>query len=67
MTTIEPLNWIKSSYSNNGGACVEWAPEHASASGVVPVRDSKRPTGPSLMVSPSAWTGLIALARSAEL
>ncbi|MFI1889949.1 DUF397 domain-containing protein [Streptomyces jumonjinensis] len=63
--TTEPLNWIKSSYSNNGGTCVEWAPE--SATGVVPVRDSKRPNGPVLTVSPSAWTGLVALARSSDI
>ncbi|MFJ6574244.1 DUF397 domain-containing protein [Streptomyces sp. NPDC091292] len=66
-TTTEPFNWIKSSYSGNGGACVEWAPAHASAMGVVPIRDSKRPTGPVLTVSPSAFAGLVALARSAEL
>ncbi|GGZ18593.1 hypothetical protein GCM10010387_08930 [Streptomyces inusitatus] len=61
------LGWVKSSYSANGGQCVEWAPEHTSATGIVPVRDSKRPGGPSLMVSSSAFAGLIALARSAEL
>ncbi|GAA2239117.1 DUF397 domain-containing protein [Streptomyces amakusaensis] len=66
-TTDSHLHWVKSSYSNNGGSCVEWAPSHVSVTGTVPVRDSKNPTGPSLMVSPSAWTGLIALARSADL
>ncbi|MER7044336.1 DUF397 domain-containing protein [Streptomyces jumonjinensis] len=65
--TTEPLNWIKSSYSNNGGACVEWAPEHASATGVVPVRDSKLSDGPVLMVSHSAFAGLVALARSTDM
>ncbi|MFI1887381.1 DUF397 domain-containing protein [Streptomyces jumonjinensis] len=66
-TTTEPLNWIKSSYSGNGGACVEWAPATVSATGVVPVRDSKRPTGPVLMVSADAFAGLVVLAQSAEL
>ncbi|MCM2391828.1 DUF397 domain-containing protein [Streptomyces albipurpureus] len=65
MTTESP-RWIKSSYSENGGACVEWAPVFAS-SGVVPVRDSKRVNGPVLLVSPSAFAGLVALARSSEL
>ncbi|MGX2996529.1 DUF397 domain-containing protein [Streptomyces sp. JNUCC 64] len=38
--------WTKSSYSApNGGQCVEWAPAHASATGTVPVRDSKNPGG----------------------
>ncbi|GLF97380.1 DUF397 domain-containing protein [Streptomyces yaizuensis] len=65
--TTEPFNWIKSSYSGNGGQCVEWAPGHASATGVVPVRDSKRPGGPALMVSADAFAGLVTLAQSVEL
>ncbi|MEO3977605.1 DUF397 domain-containing protein [Streptomyces sp. CAU 1734] len=65
--TTEPLNWIKSSHSGSGGSCVEWAPGYASATGVVPVRDSKRPGGPALMVSPTAFAGLVALARTAGL
>ncbi|MFE7129923.1 DUF397 domain-containing protein [Streptomyces sp. NPDC057638] len=32
-------------------------------SDVVPVRDSKRPEGPVLMLTPEAWAGLITLAR----
>ncbi|MFE7134833.1 DUF397 domain-containing protein [Streptomyces sp. NPDC057638] len=59
--------WVKSSYSDNGGNCVEWAPAHAAATGSVPVRDSKRPTGPVLTVSPQAWSGLVALARASAL
>ncbi|MFI1865745.1 DUF397 domain-containing protein [Streptomyces jumonjinensis] len=66
MTTDSP-RWFKSSYSANGGQCIEWAPTHATTTGIVPVRDSKRPGGPSLMLSPSAFAGLVALARSAEL
>ncbi|MER6916904.1 DUF397 domain-containing protein [Streptomyces sp. NPDC000594] len=66
-TTTKPLHWIKSSYSNNGGACVEWAPAYASTTGIIPVRDSKRPTGPSLMLSSTAFAGLVTLARSADL
>ncbi|MFI1017420.1 DUF397 domain-containing protein [Streptomyces sp. NPDC020965] len=64
---LSTAQWFKSSYSNNGGSCIEWAPADASANGVVPVRDSKRPSGPSLAVSPAAWAGLITLARSAEV
>ncbi|MFE7133301.1 DUF397 domain-containing protein [Streptomyces sp. NPDC057638] len=59
----EPLNWIKSSYSGNGGQCIEWSPSSVSTSGIVPVRDSKRPAGPALAVSPQAWAGLVTLAR----
>ncbi|MGV9312854.1 DUF397 domain-containing protein [Streptomyces sp. NPDC003691] len=57
--TYDVLNWTKSSYSNNGGACVEWAPAHASATGTVPLRDSKHTDGPVLMVSVSAFAGLV--------
>ncbi|MFH8616545.1 DUF397 domain-containing protein [Streptomyces sp. NPDC017979] len=54
------LRWVKSSYSvNNGGSCVEWAPDHASATGVVPVRDSKVPTGPVLNVPADAFTAFV--------
>ncbi|WP_073793821.1 DUF397 domain-containing protein [Streptomyces uncialis] len=55
--------WEKSTYSgNNGGECVEWAPAHAVAHGMVPVRDSKVAGGPVLMVSPEGWAGLVGLA-----
>ncbi len=34
------IQWVKSTYSSgNGGQCVEWAPQLATA-GNVPVRDS---------------------------
>ncbi|MFI2211967.1 DUF397 domain-containing protein [Streptomyces sp. NPDC020141] len=67
-TNSPPLRWVKSSYSTqNGGACVEWAPDRASTTGAVPIRDSKRPTGPVLTVSPSAFAGLVALAKSADV
>ncbi|AXE22153.1 DUF397 domain-containing protein [Streptomyces globosus] len=45
--------WRKSSYSNgDGGNCIEVA---VGAAGVVPVRDSKRPTGPVITVTAAAW------------
>ncbi|MFH8616597.1 DUF397 domain-containing protein [Streptomyces sp. NPDC017979] len=56
----EPLNWIKSSYSGSGGTCVEWAPAHASTTGVVPVRDSKVPAGPVLHVPATAFAAFVA-------
>lgn len=63
MTTIDSLNWIKSSYSDGeGGECVEWAPSYASTTGVVPVRDSKWADGPALMVSAGAFAGLVTMA-----
>jgi len=50
---LSAASWIKSSYSGaNGGDCIEIAPEFPS---VVPVRDSKTPDGPVLLVSRAAW------------
>ncbi|MFF2597684.1 DUF397 domain-containing protein, partial [Streptomyces californicus] len=40
MTTETP-RWFTSSYSDNGGACVEVATNLATPHGIVPVRDSK--------------------------
>ncbi|MCX5557571.1 DUF397 domain-containing protein [Streptomyces sp. NBC_00038] len=46
--------WRKSSYSDdNGGECVEVADGFP---GVVPVRDSKTPDGPVLVIGSAAWT-----------
>ncbi|MFJ4908669.1 DUF397 domain-containing protein [Streptomyces sp. NPDC093249] len=45
--------WRKSSHSGpSGGECVEVADGFP---GAVPVRDSKNPTGPTLIVSTQAW------------
>ncbi|MFE4666795.1 DUF397 domain-containing protein [Streptomyces sp. NPDC056716] len=63
----EPLNWVKSSYSGGGGQCIEWAPENVTATGVVPVRDSKRADGPVLMLSTGAFAGLVTFARNADV
>ncbi|WP_078495662.1 DUF397 domain-containing protein [Streptomyces xiaopingdaonensis] len=52
--TTESIRWVKSSYSNNGGACVEWAPGQASEN-AVPVRDSKTTEGPVLAFPSLSW------------
>ncbi|MEO3978499.1 DUF397 domain-containing protein [Streptomyces sp. CAU 1734] len=59
--------WFKSSHSSNGGQCVEVAANLAGTLGIVPLRDSKVSDGPVLALSPTAFAGLVALARSAEL
>lgn len=49
--------WRKSSYSNgDGGTCVEVADNRP---GLVPVRDSKNPHGPALLIPGRAWTAFI--------
>ncbi len=65
--TTEPLHWFKSSYSNNGGQCIEVATNLAVSHGVIPVRDSKNPHGPHLTLSTDAWAGLVEFARLAAL
>ncbi|GAA4665356.1 DUF397 domain-containing protein [Streptomyces youssoufiensis] len=50
--------WTKSSYSDNGGECVEVATNLA-AHGNVPVRDSKNPGGPTLTFDPTAWSAFV--------
>ncbi|QKW52186.1 DUF397 domain-containing protein [Streptomyces buecherae] len=59
--------WIKSSYSaSNGGECIEWAPAHAARAGVVPVRDSKDPSGPTLAFEPAAWSAFVAGVKAGD-
>ncbi|RSO13706.1 DUF397 domain-containing protein [Streptomyces sp. WAC 06783] len=65
--TIESPRWFKSSYSSNGGACIEVATNLTTTHGVVPVRDSKDPNGPVLTLSPEAWAGLVKFARHAAV
>ena len=59
MTTETP-RWFTSSYSNNGGDCVEAAANLVASRGLVPVRDSKNPTGPVLGVTVGAFSSFVA-------
>ncbi|WP_228922694.1 DUF397 domain-containing protein [Streptomyces sp. DH7] len=58
MMTESP-RWLKSSYSDNGGNCVEVAADFASAHGVVPVRDSKVVDGPVIAVPGTAFAAFV--------
>ncbi len=65
---LSRAEWVKSSYSNgNEGECVEFAPSIAATAGVVPVRDSKHPTGPALVFPVEAWISFTAAVRSGQL
>ncbi|MFJ6621413.1 DUF397 domain-containing protein [Kitasatospora sp. NPDC091335] len=55
--------WVKSSYSNNGGNCLEVA---RGSRDLTPVRDSKDPHGPALVFPSEAWTSFVAAVRSGE-
>ncbi|QMU67409.1 DUF397 domain-containing protein [Streptacidiphilus sp. P02-A3a] len=56
--------WFKSSYSNNGGACIEAAPGFLP--GAVPVRDSKDPEGPALVFGADAFIAFVQAVKSGE-
>ncbi|WP_040686529.1 DUF397 domain-containing protein [Nocardia vinacea] len=49
---LTDAEWFKSSRSGSAGECVEVAWLEA---GHVGVRDSKNPTGPALIFTPSEW------------
>ncbi|MER5254006.1 DUF397 domain-containing protein [Streptomyces sp. NPDC002855] len=55
---LSNARWRKSSYSNGeGGSCVEVAD---GVPGIVPVRDSKNPAGPALLLGAEAWSAFVA-------
>ncbi|MFE2882557.1 DUF397 domain-containing protein [Streptomyces graminifolii] len=57
-TDLSDALWLKSSYSNgDGGNCVEVA---YNLPGLVPVRDSKAPHHPALLLTAPAWAPFIA-------
>ncbi|MFI0721366.1 DUF397 domain-containing protein [Streptomyces sp. NPDC021224] len=64
MTTNDSPRWYKSSYSNNGGNCVEVAVD---VPNIVPVRDSKDTSGPALEFTPTAWTSFVAAVRNGDI
>lgn len=58
---LTSASWRKSSYSNSdGGDCVEVSDD---LPGVVPVRDSKQPEGPTIVFDASAWSAFISDVR----
>ncbi|WP_405793378.1 DUF397 domain-containing protein [Streptomyces sp. NBC_01506] len=65
MTTESP-RWFKSSYSDNGGDCVEVAANLAAPHGVVPVRDSKSPAGPVLGLPAGAFASFVSGIKTGE-
>ena len=57
MVDLTGARWRKSTRSaGNGGECVEIADN---LPGVVAVRDSKDPHGPTLTFTPTAWTTFV--------
>ncbi|MFE2111183.1 DUF397 domain-containing protein [Kitasatospora sp. NPDC059463] len=60
---LSKASWFRSSYSDNGGQCVEVS---ASFPFAVPVRDSKDPSGPALVFPVSAWRAFVAGVQAGE-
>lgn len=62
---LRAATWRKSTHSNpDGGACVEVSDDFPA---VVPVRDSKAPSGPALLFGPAAWSSFVAAVKRGEL
>ncbi|MGW7556501.1 DUF397 domain-containing protein [Streptomyces rimosus] len=53
---MAPAKYRKSSYSNEERECVQIATTHHT----ITIRDSKRPTGPTLHLTPTAWASFLA-------
>ncbi|MFF0623230.1 DUF397 domain-containing protein [Streptomyces sp. NPDC004296] len=62
---LSTLAWRKSSYSNmDGGNCVEVAD---GLPGLVPIRDSKVPGGPALLLPAAAWSAFVATIKVEDI
>ncbi|MEU1984801.1 DUF397 domain-containing protein [Nocardia sp. NPDC019395] len=58
---LSTARWFKSSRSGGGKECVEAA---FLDGGMVGIRDSKNPTGPALVFTPSEWDAFTAALQS---
>lgn len=63
MCPMTTTTWFKSSYSGNGGNCIEVSPDLPTT---VPVRDSKDPHGPTLVFPSSSFAAFVAGIKASE-
>ncbi|WP_411079193.1 DUF397 domain-containing protein [Streptomyces sp. cmx-18-6] len=64
-THPSPAYWRKSSYSGSeSGSCLEVQDHHPAD---VPVRDSKVPGGPVLLIPAAGWSAFITAVRDGSL
>lgn len=66
-TTFDSPRWFKSSYSSNGGQCIEVATDLAGSLGIVPVRDSKLSNSPIIDVPAAAFSAFVASVKTDQL
>ena len=59
METQKAITWRKSSRSGFNGNCVEFS----QLGNAVAVRDSKNPTGPALLFTPTEWKHFVDAAK----
>ncbi|GHC58673.1 DUF397 domain-containing protein [Streptomyces cinnamoneus] len=55
--------WRKSTYSDGQEDCLEVADNIPT--GLIPVRDSKNPAGPALLIEAGAWSAFVASLKAA--
>ncbi|MFJ6776793.1 DUF397 domain-containing protein [Kitasatospora sp. NPDC091257] len=60
---LTTASWVKSTYSQQGGDCLEVA---RGSRALMPVRDSKDPQGPALVFPAEAWVSFVAAVLSGE-
>ncbi|WP_322985112.1 DUF397 domain-containing protein [Streptomyces sp. S584] len=64
-TASAPSGWRKSTHSGNeGGSCVEVLDGHHVG---IPVRDSKSPHGPTLLIPASGWSSFVSAVKAGRL
>ncbi|MFJ9357571.1 DUF397 domain-containing protein [Streptomyces mirabilis] len=65
---LAAATWRRSSYSNpDGGECLEVVDNLPTPTPLVPVRDSKNPHGPALVLPAAAWASFVTAVRRDEL
>ncbi|MEV7777646.1 DUF397 domain-containing protein [Kitasatospora sp. NPDC088351] len=60
---LSDVSWFKSTYSDNGGTCVEVSPDLPD---IVPVRDSKDLGGPVLVFPTGVWQSFVTAVQAGE-
>ncbi|MFI9721552.1 DUF397 domain-containing protein [Streptomyces sp. NPDC052396] len=59
---LTQATWRKSTRSNSSSNCVEVSDDFP---GIVPVRDSKDPSGPALLIPSGAWSSFVSSVKDA--